>query len=215
MERRKFFNRLLAGGIGLAIAPHIAAEQEPDPAKVHERVMDPPGLFTISDLDEALVAEPNHYIFSGRQILWNDKGELICEMDEGSVPMINDFVLIQPLWDSNEVNIAALVTAVVRQDALISITVHLTTLDKDAPEMIDKIIGNHFYKTAYYGGYVPHVNPEYRAMVARFAYRGMVMANMYKDHPHHRYRGRLTYKDAYPKTTGGIWPHLDEIAPGL
>ena len=215
MKRRDFFQRLLAGGVGIAIAPRIAAEI------AKEEPIDEINEFTITDLDEGISimhkdlrenGDRLHMSFSGEHLMWNDQGELICELNQGYQPRVNDIVWLQPLWDSNDINIPALVTAIVGTDSPVPRTIHLTTLDAEASRQIVSIVE----ETTWWGSrYLDHVNPEFKNLKTQFAYRAMIFANVFLEEPGFRYvdprQYPMTYEEAYPKTTGGIWPHLERF----
>ncbi len=171
MKRRQFFNNLLGIGAGLAIAPRVAADILKTEDKMEGISLTDKGPFTIKDFDEAMMSHKDRFIFSGKEILWNDKGEIICEMDGGSVPRIADLVLIQLLWNNNKVNIAAVVTAVVgiETNSNLPITIHLAAQDNDAIYIMDELVKNYFVGTVR----ADYVNPEYRSLHAAFAYRGV------------------------------------------
>ena len=185
MKRRSFFNKLLGVGVTLAVAPRVIAEIVKDP-ETYTR-LEPKTEFSVDDLDEAIRAvTKDNYIFSGQRIAWNAKGEIICDMEQGCSPRINDMVLIQLLWNNNTVNVAAMVTAIIGMNGQTDFSIRLLTLDKDAPDLMDKIIDDGFSKSyPCTNKHAAYYNEDHRTIFAQFAYRGIIMANAYPE-----YRGQ-------------------------
>ena len=174
MERRTFFNRLAAIVAGAAIAPRVVAE-------IAKELPDVPSHlnFDFTTVGDLQMNQPINLIFSGRSIAWNEKGEVICELEEGYAPRVYDIVLLQLLWDKNTTPVGAIVTAVVGDDRGPNL-VHLTTLDKDSHVVMDDIATTEIDSLEFKEE--AHIfNTEYKAISAVHAYRGIMMSNIFAD----------------------------------